>query len=266
MLPLRSYVFIGLNAVRALSIIGCLLVFSSSIVTLVHDIQAVNHFVEAGKTGNGLSNSTDTSMFDQEYVPGSTVPNQPAGAAFAVINRVLIIFQVIVLIFSELGWPQAFFDRFFPVLGSDFGLGALGIMQVLLGSAILSHHVDDFSLVSAFFLASIGCLNMLLGLIFRHHAKPKRSISSWREQAKGVLPPGVTTAASAASSLSSRVFNGKHAEEKPDEGQRWAGYGFGRQGEKKAGLKGFLISKPLESLPRYAPSRPAGARASSPPV
>lgn len=34
---------------------------------------------------------------------------------------------------------------------------------------------------------------------------------------------------------------------------RFAGFGFGRQGEKKAGLKGFLISKPLESLPRYAP-------------
>ena len=32
---------------------------------------------------------------------------------------------------SEVGWPQAFFDRFFPILGSDFGLGALGIMQLL---------------------------------------------------------------------------------------------------------------------------------------
>ncbi|KAG1762664.1 hypothetical protein EDD22DRAFT_952955 [Suillus occidentalis] len=27
---------------------------------------------------------------------------------------------------------------------------------------------------------------------------------------------------------------------------------LGRQGEKAAGLKGFLISKPLETLPRYA--------------
>lgn len=34
---------------------------------------------------------------------------------------------------------------------------------------------------------------------------------------------------------------------------RFSGFGFGRQGEKAAGLKGFLISKPLESLPRYAP-------------
>lgn len=55
-----------------------------------------------------------------------------------------------------------------------------------------------------------------------------------------------------------------------------AGFGFGRQGEKAAGLKGtlvsvmmliafaddfmlagYLISKPVESLPRYAPSMKA---------
>jgi hypothetical protein len=32
---------------------------------------------------------------------------------------------------SEVSWPIAFFDRFFPVLGSGFGLGALGIFQCL---------------------------------------------------------------------------------------------------------------------------------------
>lgn len=47
------------------------------------------------------------------------------------INRLLIIAQVIMIAMSEVGWPQVFFDRFFPILGSDFGLGALGIMQVL---------------------------------------------------------------------------------------------------------------------------------------
>jgi hypothetical protein len=35
------------------------------------------------------------------------------------------------------------------------------------------------------------------------------------------------------------------------------GYGFGRQGEKAAGLKGFLLQKPEESLPRYVASSPA---------
>jgi hypothetical protein len=59
------------------------------------------------------------------------VPNQIGGVFWAIINRLLIIFQVIILILSEVGWPAAFFDRFFPVLGTQFGLGALGIFQGL---------------------------------------------------------------------------------------------------------------------------------------
>lgn len=43
------------------------------------------------------------------------------------------------------------------------------------------------------------------------------------------------------------------ADQEPAVGERFAGFGFGRQGEKQAGLKGFLISRPLESLPKYAP-------------
>ncbi|KAJ7253842.1 hypothetical protein C8J57DRAFT_1519006 [Mycena rebaudengoi] len=37
------------------------------------------------------------------------------------------------------------------------------------------HHVDDLTLVAAFFFFSIGCLNMLFGLIFCEGAKTKRS-------------------------------------------------------------------------------------------
>ena len=59
------------------------------------------------------------------------MPNQPAGAFWAVLNRLLIIFQAIVLILSEIGWPMAFFNRFFPILGDNFGLGALGVIQCL---------------------------------------------------------------------------------------------------------------------------------------
>lgn len=110
-----------------------------------------------------------------------------------------------------------------------------------------------------------------MGLIFRESAKSKRSISSWREHGKSVLPTHVAgievdlkgpppfisklytggTAASADSmgggSLGKEKFTG--AESTQD---RFAGFGFGRQGEKAAGLKGYLISKPVESLPRYA--------------
>lgn len=223
---LRVYIFVGLNALRVLSIISLLLLFASSILTLVHDIEGVNHFVEAGK--NGTSNNT---LVNCDYIDGTTVPNQPAGVFWAVVNRLLIIGQVIVLIMSEVGWPSGFFARFFPILGRDFGLGALGVIQCLIGAAVLSHHVDDFSLVSAFFLFSIGCLNMLFGLIFRASAKSKRSILSWREEKKSVLPH------SDISSLAGSKI----------------GYGFGRQGEKAAARNGYpTISAPIESLPRYA--------------
>lgn len=150
-------IFLGLNGVRILSIIACLLVFASNIVTLVDDVKAVNRFEAGGDnstitsgTGNSTAaNSTLLNAANMAYIryvaefsllfcfaetkacSGSTVPNQPAGAFWAVLNRLLIIGQAVVLVFSELGWPAKFFNRFFPVLGKDFGLGALGVIQML---------------------------------------------------------------------------------------------------------------------------------------
>ncbi|KAJ7212138.1 hypothetical protein GGX14DRAFT_447612, partial [Mycena pura] len=227
MIPSRAYTFISLNGLRILSIIGLVLVFSSNIVTIVHDIQAVNHFLAGKDATSGLPSTNATSensdIQNNDYIVGSTVPNQPAGAFWAVLNRLLIIFQVIVLLLSEFGWPAVFFNRFFPVLGKDFGLGALGIIECLLGAAILSHHVDEFSLVAAFFLFSVGCLNMLAGLIFRESAKSKRSITSWREHSKNTLPTYVAGA---------DIGPGK----KPPQ----VGHGFGVTGERAAGLKGTI--------------------------
>jgi len=281
MLPPRAYAFIGLNIIRVLSIIALLLVLASNAVTLANDIKAVNRFVEGGKhvvnvTGSdGAVNGTMEAFVDMDYITGSTVPNQPAGAFWAVLNRLFIIFQTIVLILSEFGFPAKFFDRFFPVLGKDFGLGALGLFQMLLGAAILSHRVDTFTLVSAFFLFSLGCLNVLLGLIFRESAKSKRSATEWREHTKSVLPTYTgssnvpPTAASPpppsfVSHLHTGSSMGSHGHSKgasswsyekgsSDEKEKYTGYGFGRQGEKAAAMQGYLLSKPVESLPRYAP-------------
>lgn len=130
-----------------MSILSLLLVFSSNIVTLSNDIKAVNSFVAGEKQGDS-TNSTLAGNFDTDYIMyvhtpriicsfsigfnrGSTVPNQPAGAFWAVLNRLLIIFQAVILILSELGFPSVLFERFFPVLGKNFGLGALGLMQML---------------------------------------------------------------------------------------------------------------------------------------
>ncbi|KAI0780401.1 hypothetical protein BD413DRAFT_600042 [Trametes elegans] len=227
MLPPRAYFFIGLNGVRILSIIALLLVFASNILVLVNDIQAVNRALKSGED-----------MTNCDYIENSTVPNQPAGVFWAVVNRLLIIFQVLVLILSEVGWPAAFFERFFPVLGPNFGLGALGIFQCLIGATVLSHHVDDFTLVAAFFLFALGCVNMLLGLVFREKAKARRSILSWRADARGVLPSHKDLRPQFARPASAFMHNVFHRGEKPEpEAPGQKGYGFGRQGEKAAGLK-----------------------------
>ncbi|KAF5386619.1 hypothetical protein D9615_001543 [Tricholomella constricta] len=266
MLPRRAIFFMGLNGVRFLSIVSLLLVFASTILVMVTNIQAVNAFE---------SNKGDSTMEDCDYIEGSTVPNQPAGVFWAVVSSLLIIFQTVVLLLSEIGWPAPFFDRYFPVLGQGFGLGALGIFQCLISTQILSHHVDDFTLVAAFFLFALGCVNMFLGLIFRESAKEKRSITSWRAESKGVLPThtGSSNAPvfmSASPAFVTRQFTGSEKEkdmDRPDtaEFNTWrspekAGYGFGRQGEKAAGLRGFILQRPEESLPRYATPPPSQYR------
>ena len=58
-----------------------------------------------------------------------------------------------------------------------------------IGASVLSHFVKVFPLVSAFFLFSIGCLNILIGLIFRERVKSTRSILSFRDRVEDVLPP-----------------------------------------------------------------------------
>ncbi|KAH7929636.1 hypothetical protein BV22DRAFT_1109755 [Leucogyrophana mollusca] len=273
MAAFRAYIFFGLNAVRFLSIVSLILVFASSIFVMVKDIEAVNYFDAAKQNGT----ITADDLVNCDYIENSTVPNQIGGVFWAIVNRLFVIFQVIVLILSEVGWPAAFFDRFFPVLGPSFGLGALGIFQGLIGASVLSQHVDDFTLVAAFFLFSLGCLNMLLGLIFRESAKSRRSITAWRDESKGVLPTthmpatvNLNRAASSSSASAPSFTSSVYAEKTRDlaefgaarSNSGKAGYGFGRQGEKAAGLKGFLISKPLESLPRYAP-RPTSAPSTS---
>ncbi|KAL0067074.1 hypothetical protein AAF712_005861 [Marasmius tenuissimus] len=270
MAPPRAYFFFGLNAVRFLSIISLILVFASGILVMVTNIKAVNAF----QAGLQNSNSTEAEeLMDCDYIEGSTVPHQPAGVFWAVVSSLLVIFQVIILILSECSWPMSFFDRFFPVLGSNFGLGALGIFQCLIGAQILSHHVDDFTLVAAFLVFSIGCLNMLLGLIFRESAKQRRSIRAWRSDSKPILPTttgssmstkggpvfvNATPAFSAQGPQSMTEFGVPEPQWKTDK----AGYGFGRQGEKAAGLRGFILQKPDETLPRYATPMPAPAPAS----
>jgi len=180
MSAMRSYLFFGLNVVRIISIAALLVVFSSNVLILMKDIRVVEAFQQGGNSTH-FTSSTNSTL---EYIAGSTVPNQPAGAVWAILNRVLVLVQIVILVFSELDSPKAFFERYFPVLGPEFGLGALGVFQILIGAAVLSHHVDQFALISAFSLFSVGCLNMLLGLVFRNSGRYRRSLYAYRERSE----------------------------------------------------------------------------------
>jgi len=257
MLSSRATFFFGLNAIRVIGIISLILVFASSILVMVMDINAVNTFLEDAKASG---TPVDQLLEGCDYIENSTVPNQTGGIFWAVVNQLLIITQVIILILSECSWPMSAFDRFFPVLGTGFGLGPLGIFECLIGATILSHFVDDFALVAAFFLFSIGCLNILLGLVFGVKAKQKRSIRAWRSNADDVLPPIGEKRPTFSRPDSSYIASFFKPNEKVEFGNpsttgRTSGLGFGKSAEKAAGLKGFLISKPLESLPNHSQPR-----------
>jgi hypothetical protein len=58
MLPPRAYLFLALNAVRVLSLIALLLVFSSNITVIVSDIKAVNRFQQQSQQPPPPLNST----------------------------------------------------------------------------------------------------------------------------------------------------------------------------------------------------------------
>lgn len=138
-----------------------------------------------------------------------------------------------------------------------------------IGATILSHHCDDFTLVAAFFLFALGCVNMLLGLIFRESAKSKRSIRAWRSGSASVLPvqaqmTGTTAVTShytgggangngnKRSTFRQSLFGGRRADplEFGEKGSMdKSSFGFGRQGEKKAGLKGVPFSFASEHCP-----------------
>lgn len=257
MLSSRTIFFFGLNAIRVIGIISLILVFASSILVMVTDVTAVNTFLEDAKDSG---TPVDQLLVGCDYIENSTVPNQTGGIFWAVVNRLLIVTQVVILILSECSWPMSAFDKFFPVLGTTFGLGPLGVFECLIGATILSHYVDDFTLVAAFFLFAIGCLNILLGLVFGMKAKQKRSIRAWRSNSDDVLPPVGEKRPTFTRPDSSYVRSFFKPTEKsefraaPTNGTT-SGLGFGNHGEKAAGLKGFLLSKPLESLPNYSPPR-----------
>jgi hypothetical protein len=123
-------------------------------------------------------------------------------------------------------------------------------------------------------------LNIILGLVFRSGIHSRRAILSWRNKAPSALTDKVDRATDAVS-YASDVYSSfrshsrnsdvekqplhhdeKHADwdirsqkSESEKSQPFGALGFGRKGQETAEKKGFVISKPLESLPKYAPKQ-----------
>lgn len=135
---------------------------------------------------------------------------------------------------------------------------------------ILSHFVEDLTLLSAFVLFVIGCINILLGLILGASAKAKRSISPSRAGIEGVLPTSQNNRSVFNSPFA--IFSRKNQKITPyitrqestsSHNGSWTrmstekdGYG---PGEKSNGLEEPVIQKPDESLPKYTAPPPVSA-------
>ena len=115
---------------------------------------------------------------------------------------------------SEIGWYTDFFDRYFPVLGSNFGLGILGIFQCL--SVLLP------SFLSLFFSIDVDSeTNHNISFPFPGY-QPKSYLTSSRTSPSS--PPlsfsslGVSTFSSVSSSVNQPKLNAPLALGAPDSG------------------------------------------------
>ncbi|KLT46300.1 hypothetical protein CC85DRAFT_234914, partial [Cutaneotrichosporon oleaginosum] len=182
----RGPLFLVLNVLRALSILALVLVFSSTVVTIVDDIKAVK--------ADKAASTAAAPVYTCDYYKGSTVPLQAGGTFWSVLARVFILGECILLALSEIGFPAAFFANIIPMLGEEYGLGCLGVLQALIASSVLAHHCRRFAQVFAWLLFIVAMINVLVGIFFRDKAKQHRAMS-WENAAE--LTPQTRAAAAA---------------------------------------------------------------------
>ncbi|EJU00295.1 hypothetical protein DACRYDRAFT_23234 [Dacryopinax primogenitus] len=285
-----AWKYLLFNGARFFSILTLLLVFSSNILVMYQDIQAIRD-ANSGAVTSGIASSNSTlfsnttmSMATDEfvecdYLEYSTVPNQPAGAFWAILNRLFILFQCLILLWSELGFYEHILKEYMPILGPDFGVWTLGAMQCMISAVVLSHHVDEFPLVSAFFLFAVGCLNIIIGLGYRAKMKEDRILFNFLGKTKSNIKSGLPLMGSdddddkparpaflrlsgIKGKISNPIRNTQSDAELGSYGysERMQSWGFGRQGQKAAEYQGAMVSEPVASLPKYAGSPPGSPK------
>ena len=170
--------FLGLNALRIVSLVVIILVFTTLIMGLVEDIRDYH---------NGAI-MDEAQADDCAYVPGTSIPMQTWGIFWVEFHRALLLLGVVALFLAELSWfgiakLETAAQVWFPVLSRTRGLAALGCVHVVVATSILSHYLDEFPLVVSWMLFVIGMCYLALGLAFHSHPlKDGRSLFSKKRQ------------------------------------------------------------------------------------
>jgi len=114
------------------------------------------------------------------YVLSTNVPDQAGGILFSTLYAFFNIVLLVFILTSEIPLPRisAFLDRWFAPLGPSHGVGWLGAIMLWIAAGVLSHHVNTFSLVSAWLLFVLGVFNLCFGLVFGSTIRQIRAIMS----------------------------------------------------------------------------------------
>ncbi|SPO21126.1 uncharacterized protein UTRI_00603 [Ustilago trichophora] len=170
--------FIGLNALRLVSLVVIILVFTTLIMGLIEDVRDYHND----------ANMDEARIEDCAYVPGTSIPMQTWGIFWVEFHRALLLLGVVALFFAELSWfgisrlEQAS-QIWFPILSRTRGLAALGCVHVVIATSILSHYLDEFPLVVSWMLFIIGLCYLCLGIAFHSHPlKDGRSLFSQKRK------------------------------------------------------------------------------------
>ncbi|SPO20210.1 uncharacterized protein UTRI_00603_B [Ustilago trichophora] len=175
---LAKATFIGLNALRLVSLVVIILVFTTLIMGLIEDIRDYHND----------ANMDEARTDDCAYVPGTSIPMQTWGIFWVEFHRALLLLGVIALFFAELSWfgiprLERAAQVWFPILSRTRGLAALGCVHVVIATSILSHYLDEFPLVVSWMLFVIGLCYLCMGVAFHSHPlKDGRSLFSQKRK------------------------------------------------------------------------------------
>ncbi|KAJ9100103.1 hypothetical protein QFC19_005783 [Naganishia cerealis] len=259
--------FIALNIVRFLSIVALCLIFASQIVGAAIDADAFRQSRD--------DNITHMSTFQQDnldcdYFEYSSVPDQPGGIFWAILNRTFILIVVLILLPTELVIPAKkltqFYIDYIPIISPAHGLGILGVIQCWIASTALSktpqtkaaHRVcttynDKFDKLKPFTDTAASTLNHMRNPTPEEPlARDNAHTSTENLLHKDTTRSHIYTEPDVDIPDVNNAESGSPKRFSKTPGIKFGGFGFGKQAAKPVGQRGLVITRPLESLPRFA--------------